>query len=116
MGSEVLNVVGEDRAPGAPYGSSARARAFVGDTLEKIHIDDPASMKIVELLGEIVDELAECRATLVKEGQFIKDRFGKPKQHPAAQREIALLNEYGKLYRLLGLDQEPRDQGHLDFQ
>ena len=96
------------------YGQSDRARAFVVEMHEKTRIDDPASDHMVERMAEILDQLEECKSIMrATGGPFYKDRFGKPRLHPAALREVALTNEFGKMYRLLGLDQPPPDQGSL---
>jgi hypothetical protein len=98
-----------------PYGESACARVFVAELREKLLCDEPATIRMVERLGELIDAMDECKEILrANGGPFIEDRFGKPKLHPAADREIALTNEFGKIYRLLGLDQQPSDsQGRL---
>lgn len=95
------------------YGNSEHAKAFVAELLTKIQVDDPASRSMVGQLGILEDQIAECLGILKVTGQFYDDRFGKPKEHPAAKRLIALHNEYGKLYRLLSLDQAPEPQGQL---
>jgi hypothetical protein len=99
-----------------PYGHSERARSFVAELRTKCKFDDPAAEYLAARLGELLDEMEECKSMMRANGSpFYKDRFGKPRLHPAALREIALQNEYGKAYRLLGLDQPPPDQGKLDF-
>lgn len=95
------------------YGNSDAAKAFVAQMLERITVDDPATFSIVRQLAVLEDQLAECIETLRREGQFFNDRFGKPKEHPAAKRQIALHNEYGKLYSKLGLDRAPDKQPSL---
>jgi hypothetical protein len=120
MGAEVLNINGQDGATSpasaAPYGQSEEARSFVAEMLEKCQFEDPASRQMLDRMGELIDEMAECRAIIrANGGPFMKDRFGKPKKHPAADHQLGLLNEFGKIYRLLGLDQAPQEQGKLDF-
>jgi hypothetical protein len=97
------------------YGQSEAARDFVREMREKISVDDPASEYLVEQLAAIRDAIEEARARISADGAFVKDRFGRLQQHPACVREKALLNEYGKLFRLLGLDQAASDQGRLGF-
>ncbi|MGA2881086.1 MAG: hypothetical protein ABSG13_19220 [Bryobacteraceae bacterium] len=111
MSAEVLSFKPGERLA---YGQSEKARAFVAELREKLRLDDPASQRLGDLLGEFIDELDECRAALIRDGQFVRDRFGKLKLHPACQREIAISNEFGKTYRLLGIDQASKsDQGDL---
>jgi hypothetical protein len=96
------------------YGQSARARAFVDEMHAKVRFDDPASGHLIEQMAAIVDQLEECRSAMrANGGPFYKDRFSKPRLHPAALREIALQNEFGKMYRLLGMDLPEPDQGKL---
>lgn len=96
------------------YGQSERAQTFLAEMHEKCKLDDPASRHMAERMAEMIDELAECQAVMrANGGPFYKDRFGKPRLHPAALREVAIQNEFGKNYRLLGLDQPPPDQGSL---
>jgi hypothetical protein len=102
--------------PKTAYGESADARKFVAELREKLLVDDPATDRMIQQLGELLDALSEC-ATILREngGPLILDRFDKPKLHPAHDREIALRNEFGKVYRLLGLDQASPEQGRLAF-
>jgi hypothetical protein len=95
------------------YGNSEHAKAFVAEMLQKILVDDPASHSMVFQLGVLEDQIRECLEIMKTSGQFYNDRFGKPKEHPAAKRLIALHNEYGKLYRLLSLDRPPESQQKL---
>jgi hypothetical protein len=102
----------EAQAINSAYGQSVRARAFVTEMHEKCKLDDPASRHMAERMAEILDELEECKSIMCATGgPFYKDRFGKPRLHPAALREVALTNEFGKMYRLLGLDQPLPEQG-----
>ena len=58
---------------------------------EKTQLDDPASDHMVERMAEILDQLEECKSIMrATGGPFYKDRFGKPRLHPAALREVAL--------------------------
>lgn len=100
-----------------PYGQSEAARKFVTEQREKCVVEDPASLRLVDLLAEMLDELNECTMVIAANGgQFTTDRFGKDVVHPAAKQKKAITNEFGKIYRLLGLDQAPQDsQGRLSF-
>jgi len=101
-----------DLALDAPRELSDAAHAFVEDMLSTHDFSDAAARLLLYRMAEIKDEIVKCQAVLRENGgRFFKDRFGKPKVHPAAQQETALTNELGKLFRLLGMDQDARGGG-----
>ena len=93
----------------APPELSEAARAFVEDMLNTHDFSDAAARLLLYRMAEIKDEIVKCQAVLRENGgRFFKDRFNRPKVQPAAQQETALTNELGKLFRLLGMDQDAR--------
>src|ERR1035437_2985246 len=92
-----------------PYGESEAAREVVADLRPSDGFPDGLTAFMVKQAAEMMDELTECGKIISAEGPFVRDRFGKLKEHPACKRQRELRNEFGKMYRLLGLDKTPPD-------
>lgn len=97
-------------SPVPAIGLSDKARDFVSRMQSSHTFTDAASVEMLHRMARILDELDETAAVLAANGPFYFDKWRQPKTHPAALREVALINEFGKLFRLLGLDQEPRGE------
>lgn len=48
---------------------------------------------------EVGDELAKVRKILASSSHIVLDDQGRPRNHPLAVLRVALMNEYGKLFR-----------------
>lgn len=70
--------------------------------------DAPARELLIEFCRGR-DALTAVRAEIKKTGFSFIDKHQQPRIHPLAKHELALINEYGKLFRLLGWDQAPPD-------
>jgi hypothetical protein len=68
--------------------------------------DAPARALLVRFC-EVRDELEAVRMEAYP--AIFTDKHGQPRTHPGKKHELALTNEYGKLFRLLGWDQAPPD-------
>lgn len=94
-----------------PAHLSQKGRDFFLHVVALSTYDAPARA----LLGrfcEVRDELDKIRET-PHEVCFV-DKHGQPRIHPLVKHELALTNEYGKLFRLLGWDQAPPG-GQMDL-
>lgn len=95
---------------GPPEHLSEVARAFFLHVVSTGDYDAPTRALLIRFC-EVRDQLTRLRAELAaKEQSFtFTDKHGQPRIHPLVKHELALTNEYGKLFRLLGWDQEPKD-------
>lgn len=87
---------------GPPAHLSEKSREFFLHVIASGNYDAPARA----LLGrfcEVRDELEKVRA--IPHEVCFTDKHGQPRIHPLVKHELALTNEYGKLFRLLGWDQ-----------
>jgi len=89
---------------GPPAHLSEKSRQFFLHVTTTGDYDAPARALLVRFC-EVRDELEKIR-TLQYETCF-KDKHGQPRIHPLVKHEVALTNEIGKLFRLLGWDQAP---------
>lgn len=96
-----------------PAHLSERARNFFLHVIATGSYDAPARSLLVTFC-EVSDRLEELRTQLDKEGRYFTDKHKQPREHPAAKEYRALINEKGKLFRLLGWDQASPD-GQMNF-
>lgn len=111
----VLEQLPED-LKAAPEHFSLAAREFFGHVIATGSYDAPARAMLVRFC-EIRDQLSKLRMELAKADcpfTFI-DKHNQPRMNPLVKHELALTNEYGKLFRLLGWDQAPPDGGQANF-
>lgn len=90
---------------GPPPHLSEKSREFFLHVVSNGDYDAPARA----LLGrfcEVRDALERVRGSMPPDPCFT-DKHGQPRLHPLVKHELALTNEYGKLFRLLGWDQAP---------
>lgn len=101
---------------GAPLHFSPTSRDFFMHVVATGVYDAPARALLIRFC-EIRDQLAKVRTELASmEHSFtFNDKHGQPRIHPLVKHELALTNEYGKLFRLLGWDQAPPDGGQSNF-
>ncbi len=106
--SELNNLPADLQGP--PEHLSSEAREFFLHVVASGSYDAPARALLIRFC-EVRDQLCRVRAELTKDGvtfTFI-DKHKQPRMHPLVKHELALTNEYGKLFRLLGWDQVPGD-------
>lgn len=102
-----LNQLPEDvQAP--PSHLSERGREFFLHVVGTGSYDAPARKMLIRFC-ELGDQLAKVREELGESKTTFVDKHGQPRIHPLVKHELALTNEYGKLFRLLGWDQAPPD-------
>ena len=101
---------------GPPDHLSPATRDFFLHIIATGSYDAPARALLIRFC-EVRDQLIKLRAELTA-GTFtftFTDKHGQPRIHPLVKHELALTNEYGKLFRLLGWDQAPPDGQLLLF-
>lgn len=91
-----------------PADLSAESRELFLHVLATGSYDAPARELLIEFCRGR-DALRAVRTEIKKTGFSFVDKHGQPRIHPLAKHELALINEYGKLFRLLGWDQAPPD-------
>lgn len=96
---------------GPPDHLSAEARELFLHIIATGSYDAPARALLVRFC-EVRDQLGKLRTEMAAaSGAFtFTDKHGQPRLHPLVKHELALTNEYGKLFRLLGWDQAPDGQ------
>lgn len=99
-----------------PEHFSPEAREFFLHVIATGSYDAPARALLIRFC-EVRDQLAKVRAELSAAGTSFTfvDKHNQPRLHPLVKHELALTNEYGKLFRLLGWDQAPPDGGQTNF-
>ena len=86
-------------------------REWAQEILTEFELGDH-HIKILILACEALDRISEAREVIAKEGAYYKDRFGKPKTHPALAVEKDNKIIFARLMRELCLDIEaPGDTG-----
>lgn len=94
-----------------PEHLTPRSKEFFRHVVGLSDYDAPARALLIRFC-EVRDELEELRRQKIP--AFFQDKHGQPRVHPGKKHELALTNEYGKLFRLLGWDQAPPNgQGNL---
>lgn len=105
--SELNQLPGDLQGP--PVHLSAPAREFFSHVIGTGSYDAPARALLIRFC-EVRDQLEKVRVELAAgQGVTFVDKHGQPRIHPLVKHELALTNEYGKLFRLLGWDQAPPD-------
>lgn len=106
-----LNQIPDDlQAP--PSHLTETARDFFLHIVGNGSYDAPARALLVKFC-EVRDQLETVRGELAGKSICFTDKHGQPRIHPLAKHELALTNEYGKLFRLLGWDQAPPEGQQL---
>lgn len=68
---------------------------------------EPHHLLLLQGAAELWDRLQDARETVEKEGAIIADRFGCPREHPAAKLERDSKIVFCRMVRELALDIEP---------
>ncbi len=68
---------------------------------------EPHHFSLLQLVCETWDKILEAREVLKKDGVFFTDRYGQPREHPAADAERKNKQIFMRLVRELGLDLTP---------
>lgn len=112
--SVIDQLPGDLKAP--PEYFSPDAAEFFTHVVATGSYDAPARAMLIRFC-EIRDQLAKVRKELASSDHpftFV-DKHNQPRMHPLVKHELALTNEYGKLFRLLGWDQAPPEGGQANF-
>lgn len=70
-----------------PETLSDASKSLWGKILEEWAIEDPASLKTLEVGLLALDRAEKCRNRIDKDGEVVKDRFGQDKPHPLLASE-----------------------------
>ena len=109
----VLEQLPEDlKAP--PEHFSVQAREFFLHVVATGSYDAPARTLLMRYC-EVMDRLSQVTRELREEGRYFTDKHGQPREHPKAKEYRGLINEQGKIFRLLGWDQAPPEDGQSSF-
>src|SRR5579859_3918177 len=84
----------------SPEHLSANSREFFNVNVVTGTFDDPPGRVLLLAFCEMLDALAEARSHLKTEGAVFLDRWHQPRANPWARRELELVRELGKVYRL----------------
>jgi len=98
---------------GPPKSLSAEAKKWWRMLSEQFEIDDAAGRLLLQVSMEALDSVRQAEALITREGATFADRFGKPRQHPAALNLRDSRNALLKGLAQLHLDLEPSDQALL---
>jgi phage terminase small subunit len=95
---------------GPPEYLTPEASEFFLHVVSTGSYDAPARALLIRFC-EVRDQLVRIRIELKTGNQSFtfNDKHGQPRIHPLVKHELALTNEFGKLFRLLGWDQAPPD-------
>ncbi len=90
--------------PIPPDGLEAAGNAFWSAAIREREFEEAHDLERLRMAARCLDELASDEAAVKAEGRFFPDRFGQPREHPAAKaiRDNKLL--FIKIVRELGLD------------
>lgn len=100
-----LNSLPQD-LQGPPAYLSEAAREFFLHVVATGSYDAPARALLIRFC-HVRDQLEKLRLELVETGFTFIDKHKQPRMNPLVKHELALTNEYGKLFRLLCWDQAP---------
>ena len=90
---------------------SIKTEKFLWELWNSYTIDDPAGIKLLELLGQLIDRRDQARKAVKKYGLLVPDRVGKPKQNPACAIEKDCTAQILMTLDKLHLDIEPLRDG-----
>jgi hypothetical protein len=68
--------------------------------------EEPHALALLEQAAECLDRIGAARNVLAREGAIIHDRFGSPKEHPAARAERAAMALFAAIVRDLRLEDD----------
>jgi hypothetical protein len=72
-------------------------------------IADSSGLVLLEQACAAVDGIAECAATIARDGRIIRGKFG-PREHPLLKHELALRAFVCRTLQRLGLNLEPTNK------
>lgn len=93
-------------APKPPMHLSKDARAWWSEVIRVFELEDH-HRRLLTLAAECWDRAVQARKILAREGITYRDRFGKPRKHPAVSVEEQARLGFAKLLRELDLEGEP---------
>jgi len=86
---------------------SIKTKKFLWELWQNFEIDDPAGIKLMEVLGQLIDRREQARKAIKKYGLLVPDRVNKPKQNPACAIEKDCTAQILMTLDKLHLDIEP---------
>lgn len=91
-----------------PKHLSAEARVWYSQIRKEYGIEDSAGLALLAAAAGAFDRAESARREIAKDGGcVIRDRFGQPKQHPAAAVERDARSQVIQALKALNLDFEP---------
>lgn len=91
-----------------PKFESEAAKKLFESTISVFELDQH-HVQMLRLACDCLDRIEMARAALARDGDIIKDRYGCPKQHPAARMLEQNKLLFARLLRELKLDETPVD-------
>src|SRR5215216_2908060 len=92
-----------NKPPSPPAGLSAAARKLWRTVVTEYELT-PADLRILREAAFAFDRAEQARETVTRGGLVYTDRFGAPRQHPAAGLELRHREQFIKAMRELRLD------------
>lgn len=89
-----------------PETLSEAGRAFWRAVVERFDLE-AVDLPLLAGACEMLDRAAAAREQVTREGTVVADRFGQPKEHPAAAVERQSWLTFSKLRRELNVDSVP---------
>jgi P27 family predicted phage terminase small subunit len=89
-----------------PAHLSADSKAWWREVVAAYELE-PQHLRTLQLAAEAWDRVAQARRILAKEGVTFRDRFGKPRKHPAIGVEEQARLAFLRCVRELDLEGEP---------
>ena len=86
-----------------PAHLTAEMRAWVAATAAEYDLE-AHHIRLLILAAETYDQAERARKRLVKEGEYVEDRFGQLRQHPAVPVLRDARAAFARLVREIGLD------------
>jgi len=90
------------KLPRPPKALGKRGKAYWKTVCERFDLDQ-TDLELLAVACSLLDQQDEAQQAIRRDGAFIEDRFGKPKEHPAAATERAAVAGFVKCVRELGL-------------
>lgn len=102
------------KPPEPPRHLKKPGRQFWAQVVAEYGIADAAGLALLTTATECLDRIRAAQAAIARDGAVVRDRYGRPKIHPATVLERDARNGFLAALRALNLDLEPlRDRpGH----
>jgi hypothetical protein len=87
-----------------PKSLKEKGKKFYKKILSEYVFENSHHFQFLEQAAVCLDRIYEAGKLLENEGRIVKDRFGQPREHPAAKMERDNKILFARLLRELGLD------------